>query len=129
MVDDLASIALALLDTRAPEATVCPSEVARAVAKAARAGPGAGDWRGVMPSVHAAVDRLVAEGRVQLSWKGRKLAARVGPYRIGRVQPAGAPEDEWRELPAVSSRRALRPLTFWSSPGPARNRACAYCPR
>ena len=93
MGEDLASFALALLHARASEATVCPSEVARAVAKTAGTGPGVDDWRGVMPSIHAAVDRLVAEGEVQLSWKGEKLAARVGPYRIGRVRPAGAPED------------------------------------
>ena len=69
---------LALLDARAEGATVCPSEVARALAGAG------GDWREAMPRVHAAVDQLVAEGRVRLSWKGRRLAARAGPYRINR---------------------------------------------
>jgi hypothetical protein len=38
----------------------------------------------MMPAVHAAVDLLVADGIVRLSWKGRKLEARAGPYRIGR---------------------------------------------
>lgn len=66
---------LSLLAARAADATICPSEVARAIAK---------DWRGAMPSVHAAIDRLVEEGSVRLSWKGRPLAARSGPYRIGR---------------------------------------------
>ncbi|WP_309547008.1 hypothetical protein [Sphingomonas sp. SUN019] len=37
-----------------------------------------------MPAVHAAVDQLVDEGLVRLSWKGRKLVTRAGPYRIGR---------------------------------------------
>ncbi len=66
---------LLLLSRRAPDATVCPSEVARAIAP---------DWRGAMPAVHAAVDGLVRDRLVRLSWKGRTLAARSGPYRIGR---------------------------------------------
>jgi hypothetical protein len=69
---------LTLLAARAPGATVCPSEVARSLAGAG------GDWRAWMPAVHAAVDRLVADGRVRLSWKGQSLAERQGPYRIGR---------------------------------------------
>lgn len=68
---------LALLAARAREATVCPSEVARAIAD----GDG---WRAAMPVVHAAVDELVAEGRVRLRWKGSALAGRAGPYRISR---------------------------------------------
>jgi len=70
---------LALLAARAEGATVCPSEVARTVA-----GPD-GDWREAMPRVHAAIDAMVADGVVGLSWKGRAMAARAGPYRIGRV--------------------------------------------
>lgn len=72
---------LALLGQRAAGATVCPSEVARVLAAAAGA---AANWREAMPAVHAAVDQLAAEGRVRLSWKGQALAARDGPYRIGR---------------------------------------------
>jgi hypothetical protein len=71
---------LTLLAARAEGATVCPSEVARALAAAA----GERDWRGGMGCVHAAVDGLVADGLVRLSWKGRGMAARDGPYRIGR---------------------------------------------
>jgi len=37
-------VTLALLARRAPGATICPSEVARAIAP---------DWRGAMPAVHA----------------------------------------------------------------------------
>lgn len=69
---------LTLLAARAAGATICPSEVARALA------PG-GDWRAEMPSVHDAVDTLVADGRIALSWKGAPLAARSGPYRIARA--------------------------------------------
>ena len=66
-----------LLAERAPGATVCPSEVARAMAGAG------GDWRAEMARVHAAVDSLVAAGAVALSWMGVALARREGPYRIG----------------------------------------------
>ena len=76
MALDARDAALALLEARAAGATVCPSEVARALA--------VGDaWRAQMPRVHAAVDALVAEGAVRLSWKGEVMAERAGPYRIG----------------------------------------------
>jgi hypothetical protein len=74
---------LALLAARAEGATVCPSEVARALAGVA----GHGDWRGEMPAVHEAVDGLLAEGAVRLSWKGKAMPVRQGPYRIGRLPP------------------------------------------
>lgn len=69
---------LALLAERAPGASLCPSEVARRLA-----GP-EGDWRGEMAAVHAAVDALAQEGVIGLSWKGRPMAKRRGPYRIAR---------------------------------------------
>jgi len=78
---------LALLAERAEGATICPSEVARALADSHRDDPTAPNWRDWMPMVHEAVDRLVAEGLVQLSWKGRRLAARNGPYRIRDARP------------------------------------------
>lgn len=70
---------LALLDARAEGASVCPSEVARALASAT------GAWRAAMPDVHAAVDQMAAEGLVRLSWKGHALHSRAGPYRISRA--------------------------------------------
>ena len=72
---DPSAATLSLLARRAPGATICPSEVARAIAQ---------DWRGAMPAVHAAVDGLVSDGLVRLSWKGHALEARSGPYRISR---------------------------------------------
>jgi len=72
---DPKAVTLSLLASRAPDATICPSEVARAIAS---------DWRGAMPAVHAAIDNLLRDGLVRLSWKGRPLATRSGPYRIGR---------------------------------------------
>ena len=78
MVADARAATLALLTRRAAEATVCPSEVARALA----GDDPAADWRGLMPVVHAAVDAMVAEGLVRLSWQGEPMPMRDGPYRI-----------------------------------------------
>ena len=77
-------ITMALLSARSTGSTVCPSEVARAIA-------GEGDWRDAMPAVHAAVDRLVVEGLVRLSWKRTQLPARTGPYRIGKFDDDQSP--------------------------------------
>jgi hypothetical protein len=71
---------LELLAARRSDATICPSEVARAIA------PGEA-WRAAMPSVHDAVDQLHADGLVQLSWKGEAMTERSGPYRIGPKAP------------------------------------------
>ena len=71
------SMILTLLGARAPGATVCPSEVARAISSKE-------SWQDAMPAVHAAVDQLLTEGLVRLTWKGHSLTTRAGPYRIGR---------------------------------------------
>lgn len=75
MVEIARNTTLALLANRSPEASICPSEVARAITSD-------GNWRMAMPNVHAAVDTLMDEGLVQLSWKGQRLERRTGPYRI-----------------------------------------------
>lgn len=72
---------LELLQERAADATVCPSEVARALTTTDHA---SANWREAMPTVHRAVDRLLDEGVIVLSWKGERLFVREGPYRIGR---------------------------------------------
>jgi hypothetical protein len=72
-----------MLAGRRPDATLCPSEVARALAGED------GDWRVRMGEVHAAVDGLIAAGAVRLSWKGAAMAERGGPYRIGRAGDRG----------------------------------------
>lgn len=69
------SAALSLLAKRTSDGSVCPSEVARAIASTE-------DWREAMPEVHAAVDELLAGRMVSLRWKGGPLAHRDGPYRI-----------------------------------------------
>lgn len=82
---DVANAAvLTLLAERAPGATICPSEVARKIAAEAFANDAA-DWRTVMPLVHAAVDHLLNQESIKLSWKGSALSARIGPYRITRA--------------------------------------------
>ena len=73
-------VTLALLASRAPEGTLCPSEIARRVA--ADDNDPTAQWRDKMPAVHAAIDGLLKEGLISLSWKGKPLSARVGPYRI-----------------------------------------------
>ena len=75
---DARTMTLALLARRAPGATVCPSEVARALAAAA----GDDDWRAAMPVVHTAIDAMVADGLVRLRWRGKSIVVRDGPYRI-----------------------------------------------
>lgn len=87
-IEDARSTVLQLLDRRTDQATVCPSEVARMVAGKAGADSKGPSWRAVMPVVHAAIDQLVADGLVELSWKGKVMASRYGPYRIGQSQPA-----------------------------------------
>lgn len=78
-----ARLTLAMLAGRTLGTTMCPSEVARAlidesnVCEVGKAG-----WRARMPDVHAAVDALIAEGHIALSWKGAPLDRRDGPYRI-----------------------------------------------
>lgn len=79
---------LTLLSARAEGATVCPSEVARALTDTESDDPDASDWRDAMPIVHAAVDSLLAENIVQVSWKGEALSTRTGPYRIASARSA-----------------------------------------
>lgn len=76
---DLRAAILALLAARGVGKTICPSEAARLI--------GGEDWRAVMPAVHDAVDGLVAERVLALSWKGVALPVRDGPYRIGLGGP------------------------------------------
>ena len=85
---DARALTLELLAARALDATICPSEVARAIAAGSDPDAPASDWRDAMPQVHAAIDAMVSEGLVRLSWKGKPLARRSGPYRIARDDTA-----------------------------------------
>ena len=80
-MDLLASSILDLLRQRAPEASICPSEVARAQ-------PGhAAQWRGLMPSVREAAVALARCGEVEITQRGTPLDPNVpmiGPVRLRR---------------------------------------------
>lgn len=76
---ELEDAILALLATRAPQRTACPSEVARRIA-----GPAEADWRPLMAPVRQAAARLAAEGRLEVLQHGRPVdAVRArGPLRL-----------------------------------------------
>ncbi|MFD4575193.1 DUF3253 domain-containing protein [Streptomyces sp. NPDC058417] len=80
---ELEGAILALLDRRAVGASVCPSEVARAV----HGGSGDG-WRDLMEPVRRAAWRLVAAGEVEVTQGGRPVEPDTarGPLRIRRVE-------------------------------------------
>ncbi|MHA7274331.1 DUF3253 domain-containing protein [Arthrobacter sp. TMT4-20] len=67
-----------LLDERAPEATICPSEAARAVSD--------GRWRDLMEASRDAAKRLVAAGEVEITQGGAVIDPSTikGPIRIRR---------------------------------------------
>jgi stage III sporulation protein SpoIIIAA len=56
--------------------TICPSEVARALA---------GDWRGLMPQVRAVAAVMAARGEIVVTQKGVPVdaVAAKGPIRLG----------------------------------------------
>jgi hypothetical protein len=70
---------LDLLAGRAPTATICPSDAARAVGDE-------GSWRELMDPARAAAARLVESGQVEITQGGRvvDLATAKGPIRIRR---------------------------------------------
>ena len=79
---------LELLEGRARTATVCPSEVARAVAAAPEGDVVAGKepWRELMEPARRAARRLVAAGEVDIVQGGRVVdpSTAKGPIRIRR---------------------------------------------
>ena len=69
---------LDLLRARRPTATLCPSDVARAIDGT--------DWRRHLPAVRDAAWRLTTQGRAVVLKGGRPIAPNeaLGPIRIGR---------------------------------------------
>ena len=67
-----------LLDQRRPEASICPSDAARAV--------DAEGWRDLMPAARAAAGRLAAAGEVEVTQGGEAVDVGTahGPVRIRR---------------------------------------------
>ncbi|KLJ00625.1 DUF3253 domain-containing protein [Luteimonas sp. FCS-9] len=71
---------LALLATRTAEASICPSEVARALR------PG-GDWRALMPAVRNVAATLAHAGTLEITQRGAVVdpdAPPPGPVRLRR---------------------------------------------
>ncbi|GAB3248322.1 DUF3253 domain-containing protein [Kineosporia babensis] len=73
---------LDLLAERQAGATICPSEVARAL--------GGEEWRELMEPVRAAARRLIETGDVEITQGGQAVdpATARGPIRIRRVEEA-----------------------------------------
>ncbi|MBL9106745.1 MAG: DUF3253 domain-containing protein [Myxococcales bacterium] len=67
---------LEMLADRSPDASLCPSEVARAAAPS--------DWRAWMEPVRGAARRLVEAGAVEVTQRGRVVdpTRAKGPIRI-----------------------------------------------
>ncbi|MGW6015564.1 DUF3253 domain-containing protein [Streptomyces sp. NPDC055210] len=74
---------LELLERRAPTATICPSDAARAVYTGDDDG-----WRALMEPARRAAGRLVEAGEVEITQGGRVVdpAKARGPIRIRRVR-------------------------------------------
>jgi hypothetical protein len=75
---------LELLGERAVGASICPSEVARALRPD-------GDWRSLMEPVRQAARRLQRAGRIQATQRGQPvdLGTARGPIRL-RLKPQAA---------------------------------------
>lgn len=74
-----------LLDQRRPDASICPSEAARAVDPEG--------WRDLMPEARAAAGRLAAAGEVEVTQGGAVIdvATARGPVRVRRVSGRADP--------------------------------------
>jgi hypothetical protein len=71
---------LELLDQRAPEASICPSEAARVL--------GGDDFRPHMDAVREAAAKLADEGAIEVTQGGRRvdIADARGPIRLRRAR-------------------------------------------
>ncbi|MFG2720573.1 DUF3253 domain-containing protein [Streptomyces sp. NPDC048416] len=76
---------LELLESRSPDASICPSDAARAVYEGDDDG-----WRALMEPARRAARRLVSDGRVEITQSGRPIdpTAVRGPIRIRLVRHA-----------------------------------------
>ncbi|MET1015799.1 MAG: DUF3253 domain-containing protein [Leifsonia flava] len=77
---DLEERITTMLDARAASATICPSDVARAVSSEES------EWRALMDPVRRAARRLVAAGEVEITQGGQVVdpSTAKGPIRIRR---------------------------------------------
>ena len=82
MSDDVVTrMIFSLLDARAAAATICPSEVARALHEAHDDG-----WRALLPEVRRVAAALARAGRLRVTRRGSVVDAEAprGPIRLGR---------------------------------------------
>ena len=82
MPDDAISTTIfSLLAARRAGATICPSDVARALAP-----EDAAAWRALMPEVRAVAAQLADAGRIRVTRGGVEVHAQSpgGPIRLGR---------------------------------------------
>lgn len=77
---EIAAMIDALIAARAPSATICPSEVARALVG------DDGPWRASMPAIRQTAAAMAREGRLTVSRGGVVVDAEAGggPIRLGR---------------------------------------------
>ena len=97
--ESIARAVLTRLATRRPGVTICPSEVARALA------PEEAAWRALMPAIREAARTLARDGRLRVTQRGRPLdpeAAWSGPVRL--AAPRSAPEPQVAPRPADPQR-------------------------
>jgi hypothetical protein len=78
-----------LLAARRPGATVCPSDVARALL------PEGGRWRSLMPQVRQVAHHLAQAGRLRVTRGGVPVDATApgGPIRLGLLPARGMAAD------------------------------------
>ncbi len=81
---DIEAAIFALLQARAASASICPSEVARALA-----GDETG-WRALMPEVRRVAAALAARDALRVTARGEAVDALAahGPIRLARPGPA-----------------------------------------
>ncbi|GGY16165.1 DUF3253 domain-containing protein [Streptomyces xanthochromogenes] len=79
----LERVILALLDSRDPSSSICPSDAARAAYEGDDDG-----WRALMEPTRRAARRLVAAREVEITQAGRPVdpATAEGPIRIRRAR-------------------------------------------
>jgi hypothetical protein len=79
--DDITATIFSLLDARRAGATICPSDVARALSPTDEAA-----WRSMMPAVREVAARLASADRLRVTRGGVVVDAQAtgGPIRLGR---------------------------------------------
>ena len=88
--DSIAAEILRQTAARGPDKSICPSEVARALAGGREEDP----WRPLMGRVRAAAVRLAREGRVEILRKGKPVPPEAEIRGVIRLRIAAtAPED------------------------------------